>query len=87
VPFAEIHEQMLASGLISQLPDPTQDIDDDDPDDLPVYDAVQLAAALEGSRIYQTGGLDPVTLLSSDQALNDAAIAEGLTVEDPTIHP
>ena len=33
---AEIHQQMLASGLISQLPDPSQDIDDDDPDDLPV---------------------------------------------------
>jgi hypothetical protein len=32
----EINQQMLASGLISQLPDPTQDIDDDDPDDLPV---------------------------------------------------
>jgi hypothetical protein len=34
--IAQIHEQMLASGLISQLPDPAQDIDDDDPDDLPV---------------------------------------------------
>jgi Arc/MetJ-type ribon-helix-helix transcriptional regulator len=34
--IAEIHQQMLASGLISQLPDPAQDIDDDDPDDLPV---------------------------------------------------
>jgi Arc/MetJ-type ribon-helix-helix transcriptional regulator len=33
---AEIHQQMLASGLISQLPDPSQDIDDDEPDDLPV---------------------------------------------------
>jgi Arc/MetJ-type ribon-helix-helix transcriptional regulator len=33
---AQIHQQMLASGLISQLPDPSQDIDDDDPDDLPV---------------------------------------------------
>jgi Arc/MetJ-type ribon-helix-helix transcriptional regulator len=33
---AEIHQQMLASGLITALPDPSQDIDDDDPDDLPV---------------------------------------------------
>jgi Arc/MetJ-type ribon-helix-helix transcriptional regulator len=32
---AEIHQQMLASGLITALPDPSQDIDDD-PDDLPV---------------------------------------------------
>jgi Arc/MetJ-type ribon-helix-helix transcriptional regulator len=36
ITIAEIHQQMLASGLISQLPDPAQDIDDDDPDDLPV---------------------------------------------------
>ena len=34
--IAEIHQQMLASGLISRLPDPAEDIDDDDPDDLPV---------------------------------------------------
>ena len=33
---AEIHQQMLASGLITALPDPSQDIDDDDPDDQPV---------------------------------------------------
>jgi Arc/MetJ-type ribon-helix-helix transcriptional regulator len=33
---AEIHQQMLARGLITRLPDPAQDIDDDDPDDLPV---------------------------------------------------
>jgi Arc/MetJ-type ribon-helix-helix transcriptional regulator len=32
----EIHQQMLASGLISSLPDPAQDVDDDDPDDAPV---------------------------------------------------
>jgi hypothetical protein len=29
-------QQMLASGLITRLPDPAQDIDDDGPDDLPV---------------------------------------------------
>ena len=34
--IAEIHQQMLASSLLSQLPDPSQDIDDDGPDDLPV---------------------------------------------------
>ena len=33
---AEIHQQVLASSLLSQLPDPSQDIDDDGPDDLPV---------------------------------------------------
>jgi uncharacterized protein len=54
---------------------------------LRAYDAVQLAAALEVSRIYQTGGLDPIILVSSDQALNAAATAEGLTVADPNAHP
>ena len=34
--IAEIHQQMLASGLITRLPDPALDIDDDDPDDAPV---------------------------------------------------
>jgi len=54
---------------------------------LRAYDAVQLAAALEVSRIYQTGGIGPVTLVSADQALNDAATVEGLTVDDPRSHP
>jgi Arc/MetJ-type ribon-helix-helix transcriptional regulator len=31
----EIHQQMLASGLLAALPDPALDIDDDDPDDQP----------------------------------------------------
>jgi uncharacterized protein len=54
---------------------------------LRAYDAVQLAAALGAHRIYQTGGLGPVTLVSADQALNDAATAEGTTVDDPRSHP
>jgi putative addiction module CopG family antidote len=32
----EIHQQMLASGLLTSLPDPSLDIDDDDPGDRPV---------------------------------------------------
>ena len=32
----ELNQRLLASGRITQLPDPAQDIDDDDPDDLPV---------------------------------------------------
>jgi len=46
------------------------------------YDAVQLAAVLE---IHAT---DPsVTLLSADAELNTAALAEGLSVDDPNSHP
>ena len=33
---AELDQYMLSVGLITQLPDPAQDIDDDDPDDEPV---------------------------------------------------
>ena len=35
----------------------------------------------------QAAGFAPVTLISADQALNDAATAEGLTVDDPNRHP
>jgi predicted nucleic acid-binding protein len=54
---------------------------------LRAYDAVQLAAAMEVNRRWQTAGLGTVTLVSADKALNDAALAEGLTVEDPRSHP
>ncbi len=32
----ELHRKMIARGLITRLPDPSLDIDDDDPDDQPV---------------------------------------------------
>jgi predicted nucleic acid-binding protein len=54
---------------------------------LRAYDAVQLAAALEIRQHGQRVGFGPVILISADQALNDAATAEGLTVEDPNLHP
>jgi predicted nucleic acid-binding protein len=46
------------------------------------YDAVQLAAALEVHAQAPT-----LTLLSSDAELNAAAVAEGLSVDDPNQHP
>jgi uncharacterized protein len=54
---------------------------------LRAYDAVQLAAALEIREQRQKIGLGPVRLASADQALNDGATAEGLTVDDPNSHP
>ena len=54
---------------------------------LRAYDAVQLAVALEVNRFHQAGGAAPVTLVSADQALNDAALTEGLAVDDPRLHP
>jgi hypothetical protein len=46
-----------------------------------------LTHRASANQIYQTGGLDPIILVSSDQALNAAATAEGLTVADPNAHP
>jgi uncharacterized protein len=54
---------------------------------LRAYDAVQLSAALDIQRDHRQAGLAPITLVSADQALNDAATAEGLAVEDPRAHP
>ena len=54
---------------------------------LRAYDAVQLAFALEVHRLHQNVGLGPVILVSADQDLNTAATAEGMAVDDPTMHP
>lgn len=50
------------------------------------YDAVQLAAALETHAKRTARKLQPLTLLSAEGDLNAAAIAEGLTVDDPNDH-
>ena len=54
---------------------------------LRAYDAVQLSTALAVRDMYRAGGFGSVTLISADQPLNAAATAEGLTVDDPNLHP
>ena len=54
---------------------------------LRAYDAVQLAAALGLNSRRLALGMSAVTLISADQELNAAAIASGLLVEDPNLHP
>ena len=51
------------------------------------YDAVQLAAALQIQQGRLTANLSNVTFLSADAALNAAAQAEGLAVDNPNAHP
>lgn len=51
------------------------------------YDAVQLAATLEANDESVANGLPPLTLVSADTELNNAAQAEGLNVENPNNHP
>ncbi len=55
--------------------------------ELRAYDAVQLAAALELNALWLATGMGGITLISSDHDLNAAAIAEGLPIEDPNLHP
>jgi hypothetical protein len=48
---------------------------------------VQLAAAVEAQAYNLSVGLPVLTLISADAALNTAATAEGLAVDDPNNHP
>jgi hypothetical protein len=50
------------------------------------FDAVQLAVALEVAAECRALGL-ALTLVSADAELNAAALAEGMTVDDPNAHP
>lgn len=50
------------------------------------YDAVQLAAANEVSRLRVTTGATPLVFVSADKELNAAASGEGLSVDDPNLH-
>ncbi len=50
------------------------------------YDAVQLATVLKVHNERSALGLSPLILLSADTDLNDAAIAESLTGDNPNNH-
>jgi len=50
------------------------------------YDSVHLATALTVQQSLQRRGLPALTFLSADNRLNDAASAEGLTVDNPNEH-
>jgi uncharacterized protein len=54
---------------------------------LRAYDAVQLAAALQIDVEITAAGASPIIMVSADGALNTAALAEGLAVDDPNTHP
>ncbi|MCI0389524.1 MAG: hypothetical protein MOB07_12275 [Acidobacteria bacterium] len=51
------------------------------------YDAVQLATALLVKAGMTASGIGPLTLISADNELNQAAQAEGLLTDDPNLHP
>lgn len=47
------------------------------------YDAIQLAAALDVNAERRGYGFPPLTLVSADMDLNEAATVEGVAVENP----
>lgn len=51
------------------------------------YDAVQLSAATVFEAQMTARGIGPLTLISADDELNQAAQAEGLLTDDPNQHP
>jgi len=53
---------------------------------LRAYDAVQLAATLQVQNERRAFKLPGLVLVSADLALNAAAMAEGVAVEDPNTH-
>lgn len=50
------------------------------------YDSIQLAAALVLQRVRTSLSASPIVFVCADQNLNEAAIAEGLPVENPNDH-
>ncbi len=51
------------------------------------YDAVQLAAATEINNLRIRAGAATLIFVCSDKELNAAAQSEGLTIDDPNMHP
>jgi len=51
------------------------------------YDAVQLAAVIEVHQARVAAGASPLTIISADDPLNAAAVAESLLVDNPNNHP
>ena len=51
------------------------------------YDSLQLASAGEAAAERRAFGLSAPIMVSADVQLNAAATAEGLTVDNPNLHP
>ncbi len=52
---------------------------------LRAYDAIHLASALVANDILTSARLSPLVFVCSDSRLNQAALAEGLTVQNPAV--
>jgi hypothetical protein len=54
---------------------------------LRAYDAVQLASALVAARTLADGGVAQPVFLTADDRLLALAEAEGLSTDNPNLHP
>ena len=54
---------------------------------LRAYDAVQLTSALIANQALDAAHLAALVFISADDRLNAIAVAEGLTVDNPNLHP
>jgi predicted nucleic acid-binding protein len=54
---------------------------------LRAYDAVQLATAMRLNQVLRENRLSPLTFVSADGVLCDAARAEGMSAENPSDYP
>jgi len=53
---------------------------------LRAYDAAQLASALVANQALDTAHLAALVFISADDRLNATAVAEGLIVDNPSLH-
>jgi predicted nucleic acid-binding protein len=74
--FVELDDQVVvvAQRLLANYP-------------LRAYDAAQLASALIANLTLRENQLPALTFVSADDRLNEAASAEGLSVENPNHYP
>ena len=54
---------------------------------LRAYDAIHLSTALDAHEFLSSHSHLSLTFLSADERLNQAAVAEGLPIDNPNLHP
>jgi uncharacterized protein len=81
----DFRKRFIITNLTSQLVEDAMVIADKY--ELRGYDAVQLTSAIEANRLRIVNGLSPIIFISADNALNSAAQAEGLAIDNPNNYP
>jgi hypothetical protein len=78
---------MMASGLITRLPDPTLDIDDDDPDDQPVTIKASRCpkrSSASGAEVAAAYFVDSSALVKRYVLETGTAWVRGITHKNPS---